>query len=72
MVEDSVCLPGRSAMDNVEMLYARQVFVYNDHVIKGGVLPSMVDMFTEATATLDDKVRKQCFVVDLCEVFISH
>ena len=49
-------LAGRSAMDRVEMLYSRQVFVYNDHVIKGGVLPSLVELFSDITSSLDDKV----------------
>ena len=56
MVADSISMPGRSAMDNVEMLYSRQVYVYNDHVIQGGVLPSLVDLLADVTTSLDDKV----------------
>ena len=50
---------GRSAMDNTEMAYARQVYIYNDHVIQGGVLPSLVEMFSQVAQTMDDKVQKQ-------------
>ena len=57
MVADSISMPGRSAMDNVEMLYSRQVYVYNDHVIQGGVLPNLVDLMADATSSLDDKVN---------------
>ncbi len=48
---------GRSAMDNTEMAYARQVYIYNDHVIQGGVLPSLTEMFSQVAQTLDDKVN---------------
>jgi len=55
MINDSVSMQGRSAMDNVEMAYARQVYMYNEHVISGGVLPSLSDMLAEVGETLDDK-----------------
>ena len=33
-----------------------QVYVYNDHVVQGGIKPSLVELFTEAAAKLDDQV----------------
>ena len=57
MINDSVNIQGRSAMDNVEMAYARQVYIYNDQVIQGGVLPKLGDKLAEAAETFDDKVK---------------
>ena len=56
MINDSINIQGRSAMDNIEMAYARQVYIYNDHVIQGGVLPKLGDKLAEAAETFDDKV----------------
>ncbi len=56
MLGDSISMHGRSAMDNTEMAYARQVYVYYDHVIQGGVLPSLTEMFSQVAQTMDDKV----------------
>ena len=52
-----------------------QVYVYNDHVIQGGVLPRLGDMLAEAMESLDDKV-KTCFwryfelSLNLIQIFI--
>lgn len=54
-LDDQVSLQGRSNLDNVEMAYARQVYVYNEQVIQGSIRPSLVDMFLEVANKLDDK-----------------
>ena len=56
MLGDTISMGGRSAMDATEMAYARQVYVYNDQVVQGGVMPSLVNMFAETAQSLDDKV----------------
>lgn len=33
-----------------------QVFVYNEHVIENGILPSLVDMFLEVANKTGDQV----------------
>ncbi|XP_064611037.1 nuclear pore complex protein Nup93-like [Liolophura sinensis] len=52
---ESISMHGRSALDNVEMAYARQVFAYNDQIIKGGLRPNLVEMFSEVAQIIDDK-----------------
>ena len=37
------------------MAYARQVYVYNEHVVAGSIRPSLVDMFLEVAKKIDDK-----------------
>lgn len=54
-VADSVLMKTRSAMDNVEMAYARQVYVYNECVVQGGIKPNLADKFSEVGEKLDDK-----------------
>ncbi|KAH0619479.1 hypothetical protein JD844_000134 [Phrynosoma platyrhinos] len=46
--------PGRSSLDNVEMAYARQIYVYNEKIVNGHLQPNLVDLCT-AVAELDDK-----------------
>ncbi|XP_052817034.1 nuclear pore complex protein Nup93-like [Mya arenaria] len=53
---DSVSLQGRSALDNMEMAYSRQVYEYNEQVINSAyVKPSLVDMFLQVANTSDNK-----------------
>lgn len=52
---DPVSMQGRSALDNVEMAYSRQVFAFNDQIIQGSIQPNLVDMFIEVSKTLDNK-----------------
>ncbi|CAH1270686.1 NUP93 [Branchiostoma lanceolatum] len=52
---DTTVGTGRSNMDNMEMSYARQVFVYNDAVVQGAVKPSLADLFTQVADKVDDK-----------------
>jgi len=46
---------GRSNLDHIEMAYAREVFVYNEHVIENDIRPSLVDMFLEVSHKIKDQ-----------------
>ncbi|XP_075017095.1 nuclear pore complex protein Nup93 isoform X2 [Calonectris borealis] len=46
--------PGRSSLDNVEMAYARQIYIYNEKIVNGHLQPNLVDLCA-AVAELDDK-----------------
>ncbi|XP_062817670.1 nuclear pore complex protein Nup93 isoform X2 [Anolis carolinensis] len=46
--------PGRSSLDNIEMAYARQIYVYNEKIVNGHLQPNLVDLCA-AVAELDDK-----------------
>ncbi|KAJ7312147.1 hypothetical protein JRQ81_006491 [Phrynocephalus forsythii] len=46
--------PGRSSMDNIEMAYARQIYVYNEKIVNGHLQPNLVDLCA-SVAELDDK-----------------
>ncbi|XP_059162487.1 nuclear pore complex protein Nup93-like [Physella acuta] len=63
LISDGQLSQGRSSLDNVEMAYARQVFIYNEHVIENGILPSLVDMFLQVANSIGDKN-----VIDLWEL----
>ncbi|KAL5021935.1 hypothetical protein ScPMuIL_001090 [Solemya velum] len=52
---EPVTMQGRSNLDNIEMGYARQVFVYNEQVVQGSIRPSLVDMFLDVARKFDDK-----------------
>ncbi|GFR90684.1 nuclear pore complex protein Nup93 [Elysia marginata] len=54
-VPDGQLSQGRSSLDHAEMAYARQVFVYNEHVIENGILPSLTDMFAEVANKIGDQ-----------------
>ena len=60
MVGDTITMSGRSTMDANEMAYARQVYLYNDRVVQGGVKPSLVNMFADIANNMDDKVYYFC------------
>ncbi|XP_069496428.1 nuclear pore complex protein Nup93 isoform X1 [Ambystoma mexicanum] len=47
--------PGRSSLDNVEMAYARQIYVYNEKIVNGHLQPNLVDLCTSVAERLDDK-----------------
>ncbi|CAN2389518.1 nuclear pore complex assembly [Pristimantis euphronides] len=47
--------PGRSSLDNVEMAYARQIYLYNEKVVSGNLTPNLVDLCTAAAERLEDK-----------------
>eukprot|EP00057_Strongylocentrotus_purpuratus_P013802 XP_011668276.1 PREDICTED: nuclear pore complex protein Nup93-like [Strongylocentrotus purpuratus] len=53
----STRIEGRSAMDSMEMAYARQVYIYNDKVVKGGMKPNLISLFEEMAQQFEDKVR---------------
>uniref|UniRef100_A0A8C6XJV9 Nuclear pore complex protein Nup93 n=1 Tax=Naja naja TaxID=35670 RepID=A0A8C6XJV9_NAJNA len=46
--------PGRSSLDNTEMAYARQIYMYNEKIVNGHLQPNLVDLCA-AVAELDDK-----------------
>lgn len=58
-LETSVSEPSnartRSAMDNIEMLYSKQVYVYNERVIQGGIKPNLAAQFADVASQIDDK-----------------
>ncbi|GAB6021639.1 Nucleoporin nup93, variant 2 [Chamberlinius hualienensis] len=58
----------RSAMDNVEITYAKQVTAYNKQVIQGGMKPSLIDLFTAVSAALDDKNVSDLWAMVRCMV----
>ncbi|XP_055890475.1 nuclear pore complex protein Nup93-like isoform X2 [Biomphalaria glabrata] len=55
IISDSLLNQGRSSLDHIEMAYAREVFVYNEHVIDNGILPSLVDMFVKVATNIGDQ-----------------
>lgn len=55
MIADRVHMEGRSNLDNVEMAYARQVYLYNDKVVSGVVRPDLVELFRETSLQFENK-----------------
>ncbi|KAM4614069.1 nuclear pore complex protein Nup93 [Discoglossus pictus] len=55
--------PGRSSLDNVEMAYARQIYVYNEKIVSGHLQPSLVDMCAAVAERLDDKNASDLWVM---------
>ncbi|KAH9515701.1 Nucleoporin nup93 [Bulinus truncatus] len=55
LISDSSLSQGRSSLDHIEMAYAREVFIYNEHVIEGGILPSLVDLFVKVANNIGDQ-----------------
>jgi len=49
-------MQGRTMLDDVEMAYSRQIYMYNEQVIQGGMKPSLVNLCAEMASTLDDQV----------------
>uniref|UniRef100_A0A8B9J127 Nuclear pore complex protein Nup93 n=1 Tax=Amazona collaria TaxID=241587 RepID=A0A8B9J127_9PSIT len=47
--------PGRSSLDSVEMMYAHQIYIYNEKIVNEYLQPILVDLCA-AVAELDDKV----------------
>ncbi|KAK7115279.1 hypothetical protein V1264_001179 [Littorina saxatilis] len=60
---DSVLNQGRSNLDHIEMAYARQVYVYNEDVVSNSIRPSLVHLFLDVAAKIDDKA-----ILDLWEM----
>uniref|UniRef100_T1ISV4 Uncharacterized protein n=1 Tax=Strigamia maritima TaxID=126957 RepID=T1ISV4_STRMM len=54
-VAESLIMKTRSVMDNVELAYARQVYIYNEQVVQGGIKPNLAAKFEEVADKLDDK-----------------
>ncbi|MBN3311040.1 NUP93 protein, partial [Amia calva] len=47
--------PGRSALDNVEMAYARQIYAFNEKIVSGHLHPNLGDLCASVAESLDDK-----------------
>ena len=48
------------------MAYSRQLYIYNDQVVQGGIKPSLVDLFAQIANKFDDQVKyifKMCFYI---------
>lgn len=56
LLSDVVSMQGRSALNNIEMAYASQVYTYNKKIIEGGIPPSLQDMFMESAESIGDKL----------------
>ncbi|KAL4234656.1 Nucleoporin nup93 [Mactra antiquata] len=68
---DSISMHGRSALDNVEMAYSRQVYEYNEQVINSAYLkPNLVDMFYDVSRGLDNKHVQDLWEMIKCMIDI--
>ncbi|XP_052062169.1 nuclear pore complex protein Nup93-like [Mytilus californianus] len=65
---EPVSIQGRSNLDNIEMAYARQVYVYNEHVVAGSIRPNLGDMFLDVARTIDDKQVTELWEMVKCMV----
>lgn len=54
LILDSTVMQGRSMLDSTEMAYSRQVFLYNESAIQGGVRRNLVDLFAEVARQMDN------------------
>uniref|UniRef100_A0A673XHV9 Nuclear pore complex protein Nup93 n=1 Tax=Salmo trutta TaxID=8032 RepID=A0A673XHV9_SALTR len=48
-------VPGRSALDSVEVAYGRQIYVFNEKIVNGHVQPNLGDLCASVVDSLDDK-----------------
>ncbi|XP_069757463.1 nuclear pore complex protein Nup93 isoform X4 [Narcine bancroftii] len=55
--------PGRSAMDNVEVAYARQIYIYNEKVVNKHLQPNLGDLCSTVAESLDDKNVSELWVM---------
>ncbi|KAM8947376.1 nuclear pore complex protein Nup93 [Pelodytes ibericus] len=64
--------PGRSSLDNVEMAYAQQIYVYNEKVVNNQLQPNLVDLCTAVAERLDDKNVSDLWVMvkQMTDVFL--
>ncbi|XP_028665210.1 nuclear pore complex protein Nup93 isoform X2 [Erpetoichthys calabaricus] len=47
--------PGRSALDNVEVAYGKQIYVYNEKILNDRLPPNLVELCASVAERLDDK-----------------
>ncbi|XP_077371741.1 nuclear pore complex protein Nup93 isoform X2 [Festucalex cinctus] len=45
----------RSALDNVEMAYGRQIYIFNEKIVNGRIQPNLGDLCASVAESLDDK-----------------
>ncbi|KAI2653509.1 Nuclear pore complex protein Nup93 [Labeo rohita] len=50
-----VGVPGRSALDSVEVAYSRQIYVFNEKIVNGHLQPNLGDLCASVAESLDDK-----------------
>ncbi|XP_033102112.1 nuclear pore complex protein Nup93-like [Anneissia japonica] len=62
-VGDSVIMSSRSGMDHVQMGYSRQMYLFNECVVQGGLPPDILDLCTKVAKQLDDK-----FILDIWDM----
>ncbi|KAK2144899.1 hypothetical protein LSH36_721g01052 [Paralvinella palmiformis] len=55
ILSENINMQGRTMLDDVEMAYSRQIYMYNEQVIQGGMKPSLVNLCAEMASTLDDQ-----------------
>eukprot|EP00063_Salmo_salar_P004718 XP_013979553.1 PREDICTED: nuclear pore complex protein Nup93 isoform X2 [Salmo salar] len=48
-------VPGRSALDSVEVAYGRQIYIFNEKIVNGHVQPNLGDLCASVADNLDDK-----------------
>ncbi|XP_006820413.2 nuclear pore complex protein Nup93-like [Saccoglossus kowalevskii] len=62
ILSDSITMQGRSAMDNVEMAYSRQLFIYNDRIVHTGNKPNLIELFQQVADKIDDENVKDMWI----------
>uniref|UniRef100_A0A8C2JUF6 Nuclear pore complex protein Nup93 n=1 Tax=Cyprinus carpio TaxID=7962 RepID=A0A8C2JUF6_CYPCA len=50
-----VGVPGRSALNNVEVAYSRQIYIFNEKIVNGHLQPNLGDLCASVAESLDDK-----------------
>uniref|UniRef100_A0A671S1G8 Nuclear pore complex protein Nup93 n=1 Tax=Sinocyclocheilus anshuiensis TaxID=1608454 RepID=A0A671S1G8_9TELE len=50
-----VGVPGRSALNNVEVAYSRQIYIFNEKIVNGHLQPNLGDLCASVAESLDHK-----------------
>ncbi|CAL8292801.1 unnamed protein product, partial [Boreogadus saida] len=50
-----VGVPGRSALDSVEVAYGRQIYIFNEKIVNGHIQPNLGDLCASVVESIDDK-----------------
>ncbi|XP_070536264.1 nuclear pore complex protein Nup93-like [Ptychodera flava] len=72
ILSDGVDMKGRSAMDNVEMAYSRQLFTYNDQLVRSGVKANLTQLFEQVAEKLDDQNVIDLWTMVKYMINVSH
>ncbi|XP_022098079.1 nuclear pore complex protein Nup93-like isoform X2 [Acanthaster planci] len=54
VLSETMAMDGRSAMSSMELAYAREVYKYNDRVVRGGVRPNLIRLFEQISLQFED------------------